>query len=614
MSFEQIVSECEKPFDELKKIAASKQLEVSKLDFDVVTTSLYIRLTPNEPFIIADDSAVEKLKSDSAFALNENMDLKEIYTIKVYSLNAPKRVELAVILTANKTLTNISATIKKESKIQITDTLLRDIYSELNKIKLKHSLLLTPYRDELFEQAKELSESIQKEGKLGEGHRVTLCSFYEAEPTVNAHFEYTYKSKIPDKDSVQRIDHSMRDLSLGVKAGDVIFSYTKPKKGTIGRDCKGHIVIPQDPVEIDLGGFGVDNTIRVVEKGDVSEYIAEKGGSVTEEGGRYSIIDTLELSNISFKDTGAILFDLDSGMKIKVTNTDPVRDAIEENSSVTTSELEVFGNVGSAVEIRAKKVIINGQTHQNSDIQCEEAEIGVHKGQKLKCTKATIKRLEGGVVEAEDVEIEDMLGGTVYAKNVYVKILHSNANIYAVSTIDIYHVSGGENKLHIDLEAYPDQKELIEETRERKVSLENSLKKEVEELQKKSELLKHSMPAINDIKTKLTEIKSSGGTTPPVLSNKLREFLLVIKRVDELKREVEEKKSELASVKKKIAELNELIYSSKIVTTQSWNGYNEIKFKTLEPRVELMYVPKGKEKEIFLKLDEEGHNKIEVKY
>lgn len=599
MHFEQVIKDCKEPFKELTIIAKNKQIALSLLDFEILNINLYTRSSKKEQFVIADDEFIENIRHKEEFILNPDIELQEKYDIKVFNILNQKN-SLSLILTANKSLSVIEATIKKESIIIIDEVLETKLFNELLKAKIRHGLLLSIYYDELKNETIELAKKIRANRGLKEEYKITLCKYFEPQHVVDARLIYRYKEKIK---SIGKRDFSKRDFAIGVNSGEIIISYIKPKKGTKGRNCKGEFIPEIDP-KVEKGvDFSIDNTIKAVENSDTIDYIAQKSGYVAFENNCYSIKNELEVKELNFRDTGSLVFDKESGIKIRVKGGDPLKESVGENIKVVATEIEIDGNIGQSSTLEAKEITINGQTHASSIISGNEVKINVHKG-KLKAKKVSINRLENGEVEAEEVEIETAIGGVIRGKEILIKQLHSIAHIYFSDILEIYSFLGSENRIFATPIAISDISKESQELEEFIKHTEEKIKKDELELAKKSELIHSNISTINELKNKIIAFKSKNQKPPEAISTKLRDFLLVIKHIDDLKKELKETKEKLNSAKKRLLEINNSIFEAKIRVKAKWIGFNEIKFCFLEPPIELIYNPKGHEKEIYLKRDE----------
>ena len=143
----------------------------------------------------------------------------------------------------------------------------------------------------------------------------------------------------------------------------------------------------------------------------------------------------MEIKQINIK-TGNVRGAKDANVKLEVKENNALKEAIADNMIVETTELIVRGNVGKSAKIVAKKLQINGQTHQKAKIYANNAFINVHKGY-IEGKEITINRLEGGIVKGKKVKIKQAIGGKVIAYEVEFDIMGSHVEVYALKEIKI---------------------------------------------------------------------------------------------------------------------------------------------------------------------------------
>ena len=132
----------------------------------------------------------------------------------------------------------------------------------------------------------------------------------------------------------------------------------------------------------------------------------------------------------------------------------------------------------------------------------------------------------------------------------------------------------------------------------------DKLKKEVKELVKEIKAhkisIKEGTPAFLEIKKRLVHYKKSGVKLPASFVKKYQQFIKTQDMLKELQKEYEVKYDQLNLYTTRTASFQDNILDARIINRDRWVGYNEVKFKLVEPPIELVYKPaEGSTKMIF---------------
>jgi len=219
-------------------------------------------------------------------------------------------------------------------------------------------------------------------------------------------------------------------------------------------------------------------------------------------GSQYNILNTIDISEISFKTTGTIDTDLDTDITINVKKENPLEDAIEKGMHVKVKNLSIEGSIGPGTKITAQKVDITGQTHTESSIECDNAHLGLHKG-KITCRKAEINTLEGGEIIADEVIIKSAMGGKIRAKRITIEILGAHVVMEASQVIEIKRVKGEENKFIFDASINKDFSDDTQEDENTLQVLKDDIKPFILEFQKLTQRIKKNLEPCKKVKAKI---------------------------------------------------------------------------------------------------------------
>ena len=579
---------------ELLKIAKEYELPISSLDFKLLSYKTYIKF-PDTDFLEADKESLEKFMIKENL-LNEDSKIKQVYEIEIIKFRPSNNFELLGKIIVNSNYTKAEFIVSKNSVCKINNIYER-VKEELNKKKIRNSLLID-FLDLMDEDIKNLQNIIFIDEKLNNDFKIRLCEGIESVKTINGKIIYYFK-KYKTKE---------KKLIYPVKEEENLIEIILPKEGQNGRDCKGKIIKIQKAKEFNVPNIEFDEkTIEKKINDERIKFIAKRDGYIIKEDGKFIIKDKMEVKQINIR-TGNVENADKSDIKLKIKESDVLKEAITDDMRVETTELYVKGNVGNKAKIKAKKLEINGQTHKNSKILTEDAFINVHKGE-VKAKKIKINRLEGGIVRAENVEIELALGGMVYAKNIKINKLLSHNKFFASKLIQICEVKGEENLLAISPKRV--LKEIDIEAMEKRITqIDQYINVKKREYEKLKKIYLENKNAIEEYKKLYLKNKKNGKKTSLLVVKKLREFKELANKINDFKAEILILKKEKEHIKEEIEYLQNGIYKAKIISNSNWEPFNRIMFELIEPPVHFIYDTKVGDEKCGFKLKSEDELRI----
>ncbi len=611
--FKSIIIDTQNVADEIKNVASSNNLNTSDLSFRVLKVITSYRSHKGEEYKELDDKN-RHLFDDNDFMLNPELRIKQHYKVEIFRKSDISSDEIIpdIVLSGNKLLTKVVATIKKNIDVKYFSKLEEKIIEDINRKKVRSNILVGIRDKNMHKEVKKVVSTIRVMNFLENNSDFVVCQGLDKVSSIDDKIAYLYKNKVKAKDKQGRVDYSKRGFILAVSKGETIIEYTKAQTGIPGRNCQGRFLNVKEPSLSNQTEIKHTDNILKKEDDDKILFIANKNGYVNFENGTYDIQDKMEIESVDFKSTGSIETDLNSNVKINIKESDIFKDAIGPGMSVETSELHVEGNIASGATIKAKKVEIKGQTHKTAMIDADNVKIAVHRG-RVSGKNIKIERLEGGFIDGENIKIKSVIGGEVIGKNIYIEELTSNASIKASDLIDIKQVKGNNNKLVIDSTAGKQYNEKIEKIKKKIKELTISLKPIPKILEAKKRVIENSRSVVEEIKRKILELKKSGITPPSSLLGKIKQYQKMVNEYNITLNNFKDKKHQLASYDSDLQSIQNQIFSAKIVNHGVWKEYNEVKFKLINPPIEVVYNTKDNEiiREITLKQIES--EKFEIK-
>ncbi|MCX6073422.1 MAG: FapA family protein [Campylobacterales bacterium] len=599
---------------ELISVADNHNVSIKKLDFKILETQTFIRLlSDGDDWIELSHQEIEDITDD--MYLNPKFEIKQIHEIEIFScIESENTTILDLSIGGNATLCKIYVTIKVGNIVTYSETFERDFFELIKKKKLRANLLIGVFDSMMRSNFSELMAKIRVNKKylFEVQERYVVAESFEPVATINDKLILHYDIKRKNMDEAGRIDYSKRGYIISVVNNDLLIEYIKPLKGEIGRNCRGEIILPKEPLIRYEPTFTVSEKIKQIDTPKNIEWRATVGGYVTFEGGVYDIKTEIDVKEISFRSTGSIETQLDADVSINVKEKDVLKDAIGTGMEVKVNTIHIDGNVGPEAKVTAHKATVEGQVHSSATIRADELSINIHKGTAYG-KEIHITRLEHGTVEGDRVFITQAVGGKVRAKEIEIELLGSHVKLTASKRIEIKKLQGGENVFTIDpllnMSRESLEKELASMNEAKKI-----LDRSEKELLEYEKTMKENESSFEEIKKKLIYYKRNNITIPIVYAQKYQQFQLFRNKFDALQKEHTAKLNHFTLMNEEYIALQNEIFDARIINHERWNNYNEIIFKLIEPAIDVIYVPLEGSNESVLGLheDEDGEFSIKV--
>ena len=584
----EIESETANPYGEILNLAKHFGVDSKFIDFDIMEIKTECKVVgesqprqiPAERLNIFDDDKffVEKVES-----------IKQNYLVKFYDTRQVKPTPLPnVAINANKNLTKILATVSQNSDTvyfkEFDKKLINFIYKKLIKV----GILVGIRNKTMLEEVAKIYSVLRVKEFIDKDYSFVVTAGVNVNPSADDALVFHYKNKNKSTDENDKIDYSNRGYLLGVTENELIFEYVKLREGANGRDVRGKL-LPTQKAKATIAKMP-EHTENIYSKEDEEgiKFFSKKSGYVQEEKGVFDIKDELDVNEISFKTTGSVDTGLDTNVTLNVKEKDLTKDAIGTGMTVEANEINIEGNVAANAVVKANKVVIGGQTHAKALIEAKDAKIAVHIGS-FDGEYVEIDRLEGGKVKAKKVVIKSVIGGEIIAESVIIDTLVSNSNIIIADTLEIKKLKGVNNKILVDFSMIKNTGEQINERMAKIKAIREQIVKMPRTLESKRCVIEENKGPINVIKAKIEELKSTNNTPPVTFMKKLKEYQQLVHEYNALLKEFREKKAAIAELKSEIANIQDGIFSSKVINHSNWREFNEIKFRLVDPARDITY-------------------------
>ncbi|WP_457743503.1 flagellar assembly protein A [Sulfurimonas sp.] len=584
---------------EIFKVAKSYEIEPDTLDFHLFEVQTYTRIMLDDNSANSEwqERAVEELKEldTEQELLNPNFQIKQVYEIEIFLKHLDPANPCANFKTAvgaNATKSKVYLSISAGSKIHSYSKFNDDFVNMINKRKIRAGILIYIFDDMVERLVDKFSAQLKvaQEIAFTKNETYLIAEAYEPTATINDKLILHYESN-KKIDEHTKIDYAARGFIQNVKENDLLIEYIKPQAGKPGRNCRGEYMKPAEPLVNHEATFSIDEeTIKVVEDEKSIKYFAKENGYIALENNTYLIKTEVDVGEISFKTTGSIDSGIDSDVNISVREADAVKDAVGSGMSVEVTEIEIDGNVGSHAKVIAKIATIGGQTHKTAMVRANELDINVHKG-KAYGKNIRVERLEHGEIDGDIVHITQALGGRIRAREITISVCSSHVHATASKFIEIKRMVGSENIFTIDPLLKKGEQAGVSEHKHKIEELEKELRDIKNEMQKYTRLIKDGTAAFIDIKKRLVHYKKNGVKMPESFVKKYKQFQAMQAKLKELHSKNEVTQDQLKLLTTRTASFQDNIFDARVINRDTWKGYNEIKFKLVDPPMELVYKP-----------------------
>lgn len=583
---------------DLMALAKSHDVAPETIDFNILDVQTYTRTNQDTREADWEEIVPDELyELDEATAfLNPNFQIKQMYEVEFVSKEDQEDLysNFNLAVGANATKCKVYLNIKQGSKVNYNARFEKELLNLINKKKIRAGILINIFDEMLGDAISKISAHVRVEESAVYEKAETILIAESFEPTITQddalvlHYEKE-KEKVVEDD--EKVDYSSRGFIKSVIQGELLIEYIKPQEGKPGRNCRGEFMLPKVPEVKNEPKFTVDESIKIAEDSKSIKYYANANGYVSLEGNVYTIKKEMDVATIDFKSTGSISTGLDSDVSISVKEANSDKDAIGNGMAVEVTEINIEGNVGPYAKINAIKAVVEGQTHKDSEIRAENLRINIHKGAAYG-KKVTITRLEHGIVDCDEVVIMQAMGGNIRAKDVTIELCASYVKATASRRIEIKKLQGSENVFTIDPLLKKDAKQSLHKNQDQVKELELEIRDIQKEILKYTKLIEDNTAVFNDVKKRLLHYKKNGVKMPESFVKQYRNFNSMQETLATLKKDCDAKIDKLQLLTSNTSSYQENIFDARVINRDHWTAYNEIKFKLVNPPIDISYFPK----------------------
>lgn len=583
---------------EIKKISELYALEEKMISFDILQISTFFRGEKKKDFASPSIEERDKILSNDAEYNKNDFEIRQVYDI---SLRGLKENDLApfVELKLDSHCYELSLELKAGLEVKNDESFFEELYAEITRKKIAHNIIIRLFDSGVKQEIanlKELFSQLQMSGVLEstQSFVIAKASFI---PEMEASFRFILQEEWSKTHS-----ENVEFASYAAKSGELVGISLKHQAGMSGRNLKGdYINVKKQDIEGDDKIKKLrfkESEFSIEEKEDEVLYYAAQDGYVSVGEGELRILLDFNFPEVSLRKNGSLLGGDKKGFVVEVTCADPNQDAIGASIVLEAQDIKIYGSVAENAKVIAKKLEINGQTHQSAIIRADEMSIDIHKGSAVG-EKIRINRLELGSVKGEEVSIEQANGGNIEAKKITIASLHSHTKIALSQHLYIKAMNGGENHISINSRASLKASEEVEHFN---AQIEHNIKEMntlLAVLNKDLSRVRKTKPVVEKIKVIMEENKKNNKPNERNITESVAQYVVLLRRTKYLKERLITLQEKSKTYSTALQNLDLQTQNAKITSDAPWQNDNEIVYESFFPEAkDIMLLSHGEEVDI----------------
>lgn len=583
---------------EIKKISELYALEEKMISFDILQINTLHRGEKKKDFTSLSPEERDKILSNDAEYNKNDFEIRQVYDVTLRGL---RENDLApfVDLRLDSHCYELSLDLKAGLEVKNDESFFQALYEEITRKKIMHNVVIRLFDSGVKQEIinlKELFSQLQISGVLESAQSLVIAkaSFI---PEMEASFRFVLQEEWNKMHS-----ESIEFASYAAKSGELVGISLKHQAGMSGRNLKGDFInVKKQESESDDKIQKLrfkDSEFNIEEKEDEVLYYAAQDGYVSVGEGELRILLDFNFPEVSLRKSGSLLGGDKKGFVVEVTCADPNQDAIGASIVLEAQDIKIYGSVAENAKVVAKKLEINGQTHQSAVIQADEMSIDIHKGSAMG-EKIRINRLELGNVEGEEIVIEQANGGSIEARKITINSLHSHTRISVSEHLYIKAMSGGENHISINSRSSLKAKQEVQHFNaqiERNIKEMNML---LAVLNKDLARVRKTKPIVEKIKHIMEENKKNNKPNERSITESVAQYVVLLRRTKYLKERLLTLQAQSKDFSSALENLDLQTQNAKITSDAPWQNDNEIVYESFFPEVkDIMLLSHGEEVDI----------------
>ncbi|WP_120944505.1 DUF342 domain-containing protein [Helicobacter labacensis] len=485
--YSKVVLDCADIQLELEKVAQAHGIDMEDLWFDLLKVHTLVRTNPKDVFKLLEEREVKRIDDDVFF--ND----KQVEVIQRYDICIRKRLFTYFFeVELSKECDELYVIFESPFVIVEDEGLFKEICARIETAMAHQKILLR----QMEAQHAGLHKEIERCIKMNLQPEKILLKRALYRPNKQGYVNLILKQVWEEKNAQKAPANSI----FGAGVGDAVLEYVKPIAGASGPNLLGQFIKVKEekpilPVfECSSDAFELkENSKKMVYFSKIAQYVVLVGNTLKS----YTKDSFTEMKSTN---TPMFLGGVQNGMVLYIGAKNEIDNAIESNLRIEAREIHVKGNVGKNVNLVAKKVIVEGQLHNDSSVEADEIFVNNNKGT-CQGNKVICKYADRGTIIAQTCEIDAGSGAQVFAREISMQQLKSNNTFYFSGKCTVDHIDGSENTFCFSAFADPQSKRILEETKAEMEIYKEKAQKVMTQYQKLNFFLQQKQATIDRIKS-----------------------------------------------------------------------------------------------------------------
>lgn len=594
----QIVKHCQDVRSELERFSKNFKIDLKFVWFEILDIQTLID-DQNTGFKVAGVEDLKRLDNE-IFYNKEKIKFKQVYDIRII----PKKENINIALRISPFGDKVALCLYDGCDLIDNEVFYKEFITYIETLLVYEGIFIRRkdfYKDLIKSHIKKIIDE-----KIAFPYEFVILKSEQYHPHQEAYYDF-----LPQMEW-ERENKKIDNAFYAVNKGEEILKYFKSKKSKSGRNLYGEYIpatqisltddetLPKyNPQEVDV----LRLKDEVLFQSKLDAYVKVKDNEIL-------FFTQNEFRDVDALNTPPLLGGYSKGIELHITATDSTKDAINSGVILEASKINIIGNIGPNVKLHASELVIDGHTHQDTEIIATKANIGVHKGN-LVAQEVNIKSLESGFVQAENLVIDNCLGGSVLSKDAKIAKIASNNKITVSHRLYIGNIEGSDNVITLSSLAYTKTKDIIENLVKKKDFLIGSAKKVYAKYHKILSVVKKNKEIIDGIGALNEAVKKRMMQDKKVTD--------IYDRHDKMTKELRILKQELLDYQHfvqntihKLTQVDEEVTNAQIYCDDSWGENTKIIYQREFPKKEIRSLEVTKDYKGGYKIDKETKEIVQI--
>ncbi len=343
----QIVKNCKDIRAELENFSKTHKIDSQLVWFEILNIQTLIKEYDTFKLMPQENLDDEDFYNQDYFQIIQQYDIRII----------PKEQDIHITLKLSPFANVASLFLHEHCLVSDTEVFFKALFGRVETL-LAYEGVIIRRRQELQEIIKEhIARIMDKELSLPCEFVLQQAKRYH--PQQEAFFDFLPKKEWEEENK------AVENAYFAVNKGDIVVLFHKSQESKSGRNLFGQYVVP---TKLNL----LENTtlpkfnpqeIEMIEEEEKILFISLLNAYASIRDGEIVFYAQNEFHHIDILSTPPLLGGTTKDIVLNISSLDPQKDAINSGVILEASKINVVGNIGSNVKLRAMEIVIEGQTH-----------------------------------------------------------------------------------------------------------------------------------------------------------------------------------------------------------------------------------------------------------